>query len=92
MRLVLPHPVRLAISVAALKKPLMIAAIVTVSSISIAEAGLRDRCAASTGARSGSAFAACVSAGIAAVRAVRMAPVALTSPSATHAITAQAAR
>lgn len=42
-----------------------IAVVVTISSISIAEAGLRDRCAASTGARSGAAFSACVSAGIA---------------------------
>ena len=32
---------------------------------SAAEAGLRDRCAGSTGARSGPAFSACVSAGIA---------------------------
>jgi len=32
---------------------------------SAAEAGLRDRCAGSTGARSGAAFNACVSAGIA---------------------------
>ena len=40
------------------------AAIITVS-LSSAQAGLRDRCAASTGARSGSAFNACVAAGVA---------------------------
>ena len=48
-----------------MRATLILAAIATVAIASTAEAGLRDRCAASTGARSGGAFDACVKAGIA---------------------------
>ena len=48
-----------------MKTSLILAAIATVMIASSAEAGLRDRCAASTGAQSGGAFNACVKAGIA---------------------------